>query len=116
MTESNGNLHTDPMTTTSPSIHPAVRIIIGVCVAAAAGFGALVAWLFGLFTYTGCFISCTEPNRLAGTALIALAAGLFGVFVAGVSYAIVGQRQIVRIWLIGTAAGAILGIASLVFS
>jgi hypothetical protein len=116
MTDSDEARHTDPMNTTAPSIHPAVRVIIGACVAAAAGFGALAAWLFGLFTYTGCFISCTEPNRLVGTALIALAAAFIGVFVAGVAYAIVGWRQIVRIWLIGTAVGVILGIASLVFS
>lgn len=102
------------MSTTT--IHPGVRVIIGVCVAAAAGFGAFVAWLVGLITYTGCFISCTDPNRLVGTALMTLTAVLVGVFVAGVAYAIVGQRQIVRIWLIGTAVGAILGIASLVFS
>ncbi len=101
---------------TTSTIHPAVRIIIGVCVATAAGFGAFAAWLVGIFSYTGCFISCTEPNRLLGAALMALTAVLVGVFVAGVAYAIVGQRQIVRIWLIGTAVGAILGIASLVFS
>ncbi len=114
MTSPTSIRHTDPMSTTT--IHPAVRIIIGVCVAAAAGFGAFVAWLFGIFAYTGCFISCSEPNRLLGIALMVLTAGLFGVFVAGVAYAIVGQRQIVRIWLIGTAAGAMLAFATLVFS
>jgi hypothetical protein len=98
------------------SIHPAVRIVIGVCVAAAAGFGAFVAWLFGIFAYTGCFISCSEPSRLLGTAVMALTAVLVGVSVAGVAYALVGQYQIVRIWLIGTAVGAMLGFASLVFS
>jgi len=113
---------TDPMnteeTTTPTTIHPAVRIIIGACVAGAAGVGALVAWFIGVVTYTGCFISCNEPNRFGGFMLMLLTAIFVGVFAAGVGYAILGwQRdQMLRIWLIATGVGAMLGVASLVAS
>jgi hypothetical protein len=108
------------MNTDAPpsTIHPAVRIIIGACVAGAAGFGALVAWFIGVVVYTGCFISCGEPNRFAGFGLIILTAALVGASAAGIGYAIVGwQRdQMFRIWLIAAGIGAMLGVASLVWS
>lgn len=97
------------------SIHPAVRIIIGACVAGAAGFGALVAWFVGSVLYTGCFISCGEPNRVGGIGLMLVAAVLVGLLVAGIAYSIVGwdRDRMFRIWLIGTGVGALLGIATL---
>jgi hypothetical protein len=110
---------TGPMSDTQrPSIHPVVRIIIGACVAGAAGVGVLVSWFLGIITYTGCFISCSEPNRLAGVGLMALAAVLVGVLVTALAYAFVGweRERMFRVWLISTGVGAALGILSLVAS
>lgn len=107
-------MSTDP----SPSIHPAVRAIIGIAVTIGAGFGALVAWFIGIVTFTGCFISCGDPNELGGMGLMAIAAVLVGLVVAGLGYAFIGwkREQMIRLWLIGTGVGAIVGILTLVGS
>lgn len=104
--------------TEQPGIHPAVRAIIGIAVAIAAGFGAFVAWFVSVVTFTGCFISCDTPNELGGMGLMAVTALLVGLTVASLGYAFVGwsRETMIRLWLIGTGVGAILGIASLVAS
>jgi hypothetical protein len=107
-----------PSAPSAPMIHPAVRIIIGLVAAGAAGFGALVAWLIGIITFTGCFISCGTPEPLAGSALMILTAGLVGVVVVSLDYAIRGwkQRRSLRVLAYGSALGAVLGILSLLAS
>lgn len=107
-------MNTDQNTT----IHPAVRAIIGIAVTIGAGFGALVAWFVGIITFTGCFISCGDPNELGGMGLMAIAAGLLGVVFAGLGYAFVGwsRERMIRLWLIGIGVGAIVGILSLIGS
>jgi hypothetical protein len=87
-------------------------------VAIAAGFGALVAWFVGIVTFTGCFISCSTPNELGGMGLMAITAGLVGLTIAALGYVFIGwsRATLIRLWLIGTGVGAILGIASLVAS
>jgi hypothetical protein len=104
--------------TTRPTIHPAVRALIGAVVAAAAGSGVLVAWFVGVVAWSGCFISCEEPNRVLGLGAMSLAAVLVGVAVTAIGYAFVGWRRVpmLRLWLIASGVGAILGAASLVAS
>lgn len=104
--------------TTRTNLHPALRALIATLVAAAAGWGTLVAWFISIVEYTGCFISCSEPSPLIGIGLMAVAASLLGSFVAAIGFAFIGWRRerLLRLWLIGAGAGAILGIASLVAS
>lgn len=109
----------EPLTTEqtpSPHIRPIVRVVLGLVSALAAGFGALVAWFVGIVVYTGCFIGCGDPNRPVGSLLMALAAALTGVIVAGVDYAFRGwdRRRSTRMWLIGAVIGSALSVASLV--
>jgi hypothetical protein len=103
---------------TTSRMHPAIRVIVGAVVAAAAGWGTLIAWFVGIIEFTGCFISCGDPNPLGGVGLMAVAAGLLGATVAAVGFAIIGwqKRVMLKLWLIGTGIGAILGIASLAVS
>lgn len=100
------------------TIHPIVRILIGSVTAAAAAGGAFVTWFIAIVTFTGCFISCGDPNEPGGLALMGLTAVLVGLFVAGVGYAVIGwaKERLFRLWLIGAGVGAILGIASLAAS
>lgn len=114
----------DPVPTEQPAIdeeprmHPAVQAIIGIAVAIAAGFAAFVAWFVGIVTFTGCFISCDTPNELGGMGLMAVMALLVGLALASLGYAFIGwkRQSLIRLWLIGTGVGAMLGIASLVAS
>ena len=101
-----------------PRIHPAVQAVIGIAVTIAAGFAAFVAWFVSIVTFTGCFISCDTPNELGGMGLMAVTAVLVGLGLAALGYAFIGwkRQSLVRLWLIGTGVGAILGIASLVAS
>lgn len=113
------SLHDDTvLMTNEPTIRPFVRVLIGSVTAAVAAGGALVSWFVAFVTFTGCFISCDEPNELGGLALMALTAILVGLFVAGIGYAVIGwsRDRLFRLWLIGTGVGAILGIASLAAS
>ncbi|HSJ27687.1 MAG TPA: hypothetical protein VLB67_05705 [Acidimicrobiia bacterium] len=106
-------------THTTPSrLHPAARALIGAVVAAAAGWGTLVGWFVGVVSWSGCFISCGDPNQVLGLGAMGLAVVLFGTLVAAVGYAFVGWRRslMVRLWLIAGGVGAILGAASLVAS
>ena len=107
-----------PRDTEQPGIHPAVQAIIGIAVAIAAGFAAFVAWFVSIVTFTGCFISCDTPNELGGMGLMAVTALLVGLALASLGYAFIGwkRQSLIRLWLIGTGVGAILGIASLVAS
>lgn len=107
-------MNTEPTST----MHPALRALIGTGVIAASGFGALVAWFVGIVWYTGCFISCSDPNIAGGIGMIVLAAALVGAGVAGGGFAFYGWRRelMVKLWLIGAGAGAILGIGTLIFS
>lgn len=104
--------------TTTSTMHPALRAAIGTGVIAAGSFGALVAWFIGFVWYTGCFISCSDPNIFGGIAMIVLAAGLVGAAVAAGGFAFYGWRRalMVKLWVIGAGAGAILGIGTLIFS
>lgn len=106
---------TNEATTT---MHPALRAVIGTGVIAAGSAGALLAWFVGFVWYTGCFISCSEPNILGGIGLIILAAALVGASVAAGGFAFYGWRRalMVKLWVIGAGAGAILGIGTLIFS
>lgn len=113
--------HTDDtgnMSTRESGIHPVARVFIGAAVAIAAGFGALVTWFIAIVTFTGCFIGCSEPNELGGMGLMVGTAALVGILVAGLGFAFVGwsRERMLRLWLIGTGVGAILGIATLVAS
>ena len=107
-----------PDTTEQPRMHPAVQAIIGIAVAIAAGFGAFVAWFVSIVTFTGCFISCDTPNELGGMGLMAITALLVGLMVASLGYAFIGwaRETLIRLMLLGTGVGAMLGIASLVAS
>lgn len=100
------------------TMHPAIRVIVGAVVAAAAGWGTLIAWFVGIIEFSGCFISCGDANPLGGVGLMAVAAGLLGATVAAVGFAIIGwqKRAMLKLWLIGAGIGAILGIASLAVS
>lgn len=99
-------------------MHPALRAVIGTGVIAAGTFGALVAWFIGFVWYTGCFISCSDPNVIGGIGMIVLAACLVGAAVAAGGFAVHGWRRalIVKLWVIGAGTGAILGIGTLIFS
>lgn len=111
--------HTASMEATTPTgLHPAVRAIIATLVALAAGWGTLVAWFIAIVEYTGCFISCSDPSPVIGIGLMAVAASLLGSLVAAIGFAFIGWRrqQLLKLWLIGAAIGAILGIASLMAS
>ncbi|MEX2423729.1 MAG: hypothetical protein WD990_07105 [Acidimicrobiia bacterium] len=107
-----------PATTEQPRIHPAVQAIIGIAVAIGAGFGAFVSWFVGIVTFTGCFISCGEPNELGGMGLMAVTAVLVGLTLAALGYTFIGwsRETLIRLLLLGTGVGAMLGIASLVAS
>lgn len=100
------------------TMHPALRAVIATGVIAAGGFGAFVAWFIGIVWYTGCFMSCSDPNIAGGIAMIVLAAALIGGAVAGAGFAFYGWRRplMVKLWVIGAGAGAILGIGTLIFS
>lgn len=106
------------MNTREASIHPAVRAIIGICVSIAAGFAAFVAWFVAIVTYTGCFISCSTPNEFGGIGLMTVTAILVGLTLAALGYAFVGWKRetMIRLLLIGTGVGAMVGILSLVGS
>lgn len=109
---------TEIMATRESGIHPVARVFIGAAVAIAAGSAALVTWFIALVTFTGCFISCSEPNELGGIGLMVVTSALVGILVAGLGFAFVGwsRERMLRLWLIGTGVGAILGIATLVAS
>ncbi|MDX1450070.1 MAG: hypothetical protein R3246_13510 [Acidimicrobiia bacterium] len=100
------------------TMHPALRILLGVAVIVAAGWGAFVAWFVGIVLYTGCFISCSEPNTLGGFGLILVAAALVGLVVAAGGFAYAGWRRelMFKLWAIGAGAGGILGVGTLIFS
>lgn len=112
------NDDTGIMSTRESGIHPVARVFIGAAVAIAAGFGAFVTWFIAFVTFTGCFISCSEPNELGGMGLMVGTAALVGILVASLGFAFVGwsRERMLRLWLIGTGVGAILGIATLVAS
>lgn len=105
-------------TENTSAMHPAIRAVIGTGVIAAGAFGAFVAWFIGIVWYTGCFISCSDPNIAGGFAMIVLAAALVGAAVAAAGFAFYGWRRplMVKLWTIGAGAGAILGVGTLIFS
>ncbi|MFP5332137.1 MAG: hypothetical protein ACLGHX_07265 [Acidimicrobiia bacterium] len=103
---------------TISNLHPALRAVIGIAVIAAAGWGALVAWFIGIVLYTGCFISCSDPNLAGGVGLILVAAALAGIALAGGGFTFAGWRRelMVKLWTIGAGIGGILGAGTLIFS
>ena len=99
-------------------MHPAARVPIGLVAAAVAAFGAFVAWFGGVVTWSGCFIDCTEPDRLAAVAFFVVFAGLVGGSLVAVDFMIRGwDRTAARqVFLWGLLAGAILAVLSAVGS
>lgn len=95
-------------------MHPVLRGVIGLALGAAAAFGAFIAWFGGVVTWSGCFISCTEPNRLAGSAFFVLFAGLVGATIVAIDFMIRGwDRTSVRaVFAWGLLGGAILAVIS----
>jgi hypothetical protein len=59
------------------------RIVLGLLVPVGA-IATLYLWFIGWVNFTGCFISCGEPDRLAGAALLTGAAAVAtGTLLAG---------------------------------
>lgn len=77
-----------------------------------------MAWFVGIVSWTGCFISCGDPNRLAGAGLVFLAGAFVGVAAVAVDFAIRGwaRHRAVRVWAVAAAIGGILGALTLVYS
>lgn len=92
------------------------RLGIGLLMAIAAGFGAFLLFFIGAVEFTGCFISCSDPNRPAGTLWLAGAAAVAATAVTALGWGIAGRRAPLRALFMGSAAVAATVIAAAVVS
>ncbi len=94
-----------------------LRFFLGMGIAVALGYAAVIFLFFGIILVTGCFWACNQPDPqpvLGLTAFIGAAASAGGV-VTSVVAALVGRRAPLRtVFVLATAAAAVFLVVSFV--
>jgi hypothetical protein len=86
-----------------------LRIALGIAAAAMFGSMAVVTFVVGSVLTTGCFMSCDEPNLLAGIPTLVAAAGLAALGIAALWWGAVDGHwsSAWRVLAVVGAAGAV---------